>query len=74
MKHTVTEMDGSNKPVLFVDTIMGNYMVDYFFGNFEAETSSVQNLEQQSEVFHFMQVTDEIPAVNTVHLDLNNGL
>ena len=57
MKHTVTELDDSNKPVLFAYTIMGNYMVDLFFGNFEAETSSVQNPEQQSKVFHFMQVT-----------------
>ena len=31
MKHTVTKMDDSNEPVLFIDTIMGNYMVDSFF-------------------------------------------
>ena len=41
MKHTVTELDDSNEPVLFTDTIMGNYMVDSFFGNLEAETSSI---------------------------------
>ena len=74
MKHTVTELDDSNEPVLFTDTIMGNYMVDSFFGNLEPETSSVQDSEQQSEVFHFTQVPDEIPAPNTVHLDLNDGL
>ena len=74
MKHTVTELDDSNEPVLFTDTIMGNYMVDSFFGNLEAETSSVQDLEQQSKVFHFTQVSDEILVLNTTHLDLNNGL
>ena len=46
MKHTITELDDSNKPVLFSDTIMGNYMVDSFFGNLEAETSSVQDSKQ----------------------------
>ena len=74
MKHTVTELDDSNEPVLFTDTIMGNYMVDSFFGNLEAETSSVQDPEQRSKVFHFTQVSDEILVLNTAHLDLNNGL
>ena len=49
-------------------------MADSFFGNFEAETSPVQNSVQQSEVFHFTQVPEEIPVPNTVHLDLNNSL
>ena len=46
MKHTITELDDSNESVLFTDTIMGNYMVDSFFGDLEAETSSVQNSGQ----------------------------
>ena len=70
----VTELDDSNEPVLFTDTIMGNYMVDSFFGNLEAETSSVQDPEQHSKVFHFTQISDEIPVRNTTHLDLNDGL
>ena len=74
MKHTVIELDDSNEPMLFTDTIMGNYMVDSFFGNLEAETSSVQDSEQKSEVFHFTQVSDEIPVPKTAHLDLNDGL
>ena len=74
MKHMVTKLDDSNEPVLFTDTIMGNYLVDYFFGNLEAETSLVQDSEQQYEVFHFTQVSDESPVPNTAHLDLNDGL
>ena len=74
MKHTVTELDDSNEPVLFTDTIMGNYMVDSFFGNLEDESSSVQDPKQQFEVYHFTQVLDEIPVLNAAHLDLNNGL
>ena len=58
MKHMVTELDDSNEPVLFTDTIMGNYMVYSFFGNLEAETSLVKDSEHQSEVFHFTQVSD----------------
>ena len=46
MKHTITELDDSNESVLFTDTIMGNYMVDSFFGDLEAETSSVQDSGQ----------------------------
>ena len=45
MKHTVIELDDSNEPVLFTDTIMGNYVVDSFFGNLESGTSSVQDPE-----------------------------
>ena len=74
MKHTVTKLDESNEPVLFTDIIMGNYMVDSFSGNLEAETSSVQDLEQQSKFLHFTQVSGEILVLNTSHLDLNNGL
>ena len=48
MKHTVTKLDDSNEPVLFTDTIMGNYMVDSLFGNLEAETSLVQDSKHQS--------------------------
>ena len=53
---------------------MGNYMVDSFFGNFEAEISPVQNAEQQSEIFHLTQVPGEIPVLKIAHLDLNDGL
>ena len=53
---------------------MGNYLVDSFFGNLEAETSSIPDAEQQSEICHFTQIPDEIPVPNTTHLDLNNGL
>ena len=74
MKHTVTELDDSNEPVLFTDTIMGNYMEDSFFGDFEDETSSITGAEQQSEICHFSQVPDEIPVPNVAHLDLSNGL
>ena len=46
MKHTVTEIDDSNEPVLFTDTIMGNYMADSFFGNLEAKISEIPDSNQ----------------------------
>ena len=73
MKHTVTEIDDSNEPVLFADTILGNYMADSFFGNFEAEISEIPDSNQQSEICHFTQVLAEISVPDTPHLDLNGG-
>ena len=72
MKHTVTEIDDSNEPVLFTDTIMGNYMVDSFFGNFEAEISEILDSNQQSEIWHFTLLPPEISVSETLHLDINN--
>ena len=74
MKHTVTEIDDSNEPVLFTDTIMGNYTADSFFGNLEAEISEIPDSNQQSKICHFTQVPPEIPVPDTSHLDLNNDL
>ena len=53
---------------------MGNYMVDSFFGDLEAETSSIQDSGQQSEIIHFSQIPDEVPVLNTVHTDLDDDL
>ena len=73
MKHTIIEIDESNEPVLFADTIMGNYMADSFFGNLEAEISEIPDSNQQSEICHFSQAPAEIPIPDTPHLDLNDG-
>ena len=37
MKHTVTELNDPIELVLFLDSIMGNYMYELGFGNFKAE-------------------------------------
>jgi hypothetical protein len=39
MKHTVTELEGTNEPILFAYSISGNYYVDTFFGNFPMDVS-----------------------------------
>ena len=44
-KHTMTDIDGDNEPIMFSNSILGNYYVDSFFGNFTAKTSSFTNLK-----------------------------
>lgn len=41
MKHTVTELEAPNEPIMFINTILGNYCFDTFFGDFLAEESPV---------------------------------
>jgi hypothetical protein len=38
MKYAVTGLEGTNESVIFPDNKRGNYCLDTFFGNFEAET------------------------------------
>ena len=37
MKHTVTELHDLSEPILFSDSIMGNYMYELGFENFKTE-------------------------------------
>ena len=41
MKHTITELEARNEPIMFINTILGNYYFDTFFGDFPAEESPV---------------------------------
>lgn len=41
MKHTITELEAPNEPIMFINTILGNYCFDTFFDDFPAEESSV---------------------------------
>lgn len=43
MKYVVTELNGPNEPVMFTNSILGNYSFDVcaiktYFGEFHAET------------------------------------
>jgi hypothetical protein len=37
MKHSVTDFDEENEPVVFTNNILGNYSFESFFGNFQAQ-------------------------------------
>jgi hypothetical protein len=40
MKFIVTDIDGENEPILFSNSILGNYCSNSYFENFAAEISS----------------------------------
>ena len=39
MKHTVTDLNDPNEPVMFSNSILGNFCFDMFFGELEVELS-----------------------------------
>ena len=41
MKHTIIELEAPNEPIMFINTILGNYFFDTFFEDFLAEESPV---------------------------------
>jgi hypothetical protein len=51
----MTDIDGENEPVMFSNSILGNYCVDSFFGNFIAKSSPFMDSSLQSEVVNFSQ-------------------
>ena len=43
MKHTVTESESVNEPILFINSILENYYVDIYFWDFPTKSSSIPN-------------------------------
>ena len=52
MKHTVTELNDPNKPVMFSNSILGNFCFETFFGELEAETSPFKSSNEKSKLLH----------------------
>ena len=48
LRHTVTEQHDPNEPIIFHDLIMGNYMYDIDFGNFNDEKTPFSDQSHQS--------------------------
>ena len=40
MKHIVTDLNNLNEPVMFSNSILGNFCFETFFGELEVETST----------------------------------
>ena len=55
----MTELHDPNEPVLFSDSIMGNYMFELGSENFKSENSAFSDNKQQSEILN----------VTTIHHD-----
>jgi len=58
MKHAVTDLNDPNEPVMFNNSILGNYSYDTFFGNYTYETSSFTESNTQSEILHCTQIVE----------------
>ena len=41
MEHMVIKLKYPNEPIMFINTILGNYCFDTFFGDFPVEESPV---------------------------------
>ena len=58
MKHTVTYLNDTNEPVMFSNSILGNFCFDTFFRELEAELSPLENSYKQSELLHTTQIVE----------------
>ena len=66
MKHTITKLDAPNEPIMFINTILGNYCFDTFFGDFPTEESSVPKNAISELMFYDHETTpgdDEQTAI-----------
>jgi hypothetical protein len=69
MKHVVTELNDPNEPVIFNNSILGNYSYETFFGNFTVETSSLLESNTQSEILHCIHIVE--PKCNIIDCTSN---
>ena len=57
MKHIVTELEAPNEPIMFSNTILGNYCFDTFFGDFPAEESPIPKSVISELMFYDHELT-----------------
>ena len=55
VKHTVTELEVPNEPVIFTNNIIGNYSDESFLGSFNAQISPFPKNTVTSQVDFFSQ-------------------
>ena len=67
MKHTVTKINSPNEPVLFSDSILGNYGYESDLGSFPALKSAFTDSVNKSEILHcdFQEAAPSL--INTVN-------
>jgi hypothetical protein len=58
MKHTVTDLNDANEPVMFNHSILGNFCFETYFGKLEAETSTYVDSNGQCELLQITQTDD----------------
>ena len=58
MKHTVTDLNDSNEPVMFSNTILGNFFFDTSFGKLEVDLSPFADSNTQYVVLHSTNIDE----------------
>jgi hypothetical protein len=58
MKYTVTNLNDGNEPVMFSNSMLGNFHFDTFFGELEVELSPFANSNTQSILLHCTQIVE----------------
>ena len=69
MKHTVTDLNDTNEPVMFSHSILSNFFFETFFGELEAETATYADSNEQSEL---LQITQDDEPHCTILEDCTN--
>ena len=58
MKHTISNFNDANEPVMFSNSIHGNFYFDTFFGELDAKMSPLTNSNMHSKLLHCTQIVD----------------
>lgn len=58
MKHMVIDLNDPNEPIMFSNSILGNFCFETFFRELEAELSPYANSNKQSEILHTTQIDE----------------
>ena len=74
MKHMVTGLNDPNKPVMFSNSILGNFCFETFFGELEVELSPYANSNEQSKLLHTTHIVELHCNIveNCTKVDTNN--
>ena len=75
MKHTVTDLNDTNEPVMFNHSILGNFYFETFFSELEEEICTYADSNEQSELLQITQ-TDEPHCTileDCTNVDTNNS-
>lgn len=59
MKHTVTDLNDLNEPVMFSNSILRNFFFNTLFGELEVELYPLADLDQKFELLHLTQISNQ---------------
>ena len=58
MKNTIIDLNDANEPLMFSNSILGNFIFDTYFIELKTKLSSLTNSNKQSELLHTTQIVD----------------